>query len=268
MGTYEKGEFHPEYGLYVQRPFQIVSQHGSNRFLDLIDKKKMCIKVSNGWSSQKWYFDAKTRTIKSVANNLSWSVGSAGRKRNMEVYRTSSEWFQIFKYEGEQFINTKNNEVIEINGAKDAEGQEVGFAGNNGKSHQKWTIRYLDSKKCQNKCSELGAKCNQYRGTLAKTKSGRTCQAWTSQSPHKHTRGPERMLNKGTEGGHNYCRNPDMGANTVWCYTTDAGKRWEVCDVERDEKCEDESTGLNEDFGFEANKPFYLRSRLAMRRVW
>ena len=66
------------------------------------------------------------------------------------------------------------------------------------------------------------------------------------------------MLNKGTEGGHNYCRNPDMGANTVWCYTTDSGKRWEVCNVDRDEVCDDDK--LNEEFGFYPDRPFYIRS--------
>lgn len=28
--------------------------------------------------------------------------------------------------------------------------------------------------------------------------------------------------------GHNYCRNPD-GVESIWCYTTDPKKRWELC---------------------------------------
>jgi hypothetical protein len=56
-----------------------------------------------------------------------------------------------------------------------------------------------------------------------------------------------------------------MGAATVWCYTTDSKKRWEECDVAKDEKCDNE--GLNEDFGFWPNRPFYMRSRMPMRRV-
>ena len=31
-------------------------------------------------------------------------------------------------------------------------------------------------------------------------------------------------------GDHNSCRNPD-GEPGVWCYTTNANKRWELCDV-------------------------------------
>lgn len=68
-----------------------------------------------------------------------------------------------------------------------------------------------------------------YRGTLNKTKSGRTCQNWTSQSPHKHNNTPQKKPNKGL-GNHNYCRNPD-GESTIWCYTTDKNKRWEYCDA-------------------------------------
>ena len=60
-----------------------------------------------------------------------------------------------------------------------------------------------------------------YEGEVNKTKSGKDCQDWAEQSPHKH---------KYEEvGEHNFCRNPDHDA--VWCYTTDKKKRWEACDV-------------------------------------
>ncbi|XP_074661421.1 plasminogen-like [Tubulanus polymorphus] len=73
------------------------------------------------------------------------------------------------------------------------------------------------------KTTELG---KEYRGTLSKTQSGKTCQAWISQSPHKHQRFNP---NKGTTS--NYCRNPDNEPAGPWCYTTDPAKRWEYCDV-------------------------------------
>lgn len=66
-----------------------------------------------------------------------------------------------------------------------------------------------------------------YRGCQAKTRSGRTCQAWDAQSPHAHSLTPAKQPAKGLT--QNYCRNPD-GEATIWCYTTDAGKRWEFCD--------------------------------------
>merc|ERR1712194_339632 len=67
-----------------------------------------------------------------------------------------------------------------------------------------------------------------YRGKQNKTKNGRHCQMWTSQSPHNHTRTPENYPNMGLDD-HNFCRNPD-GEHTIWCYTTDSDKRWEYCE--------------------------------------
>ena len=71
-----------------------------------------------------------------------------------------------------------------------------------------------------------------YRGKQFLTRSGRLCQKWDDQSPHKHTRGPRWRKNVGVDGGHNYCRNPDRQGATIWCYTTDSRKRWEYCDPE------------------------------------
>tara|TARA_B100001063_G_C16761792_1_gene556342 strand:- start:17 stop:1651 length:1635 start_codon:yes stop_codon:yes gene_type:complete len=78
----------------------------------------------------------------------------------------------------------------------------------------------------------LPNKGKDYRGTLNKTKSGRTCQNWTSQSPHKHNNTPQKKPNRGV-GNHNYCRNPTNHTN-LWCYTTDKDKRWDDCDASID----------------------------------
>eukprot|EP00058_Branchiostoma_floridae_P019988 XP_002605478.1 hypothetical protein BRAFLDRAFT_92895 [Branchiostoma floridae] len=67
-----------------------------------------------------------------------------------------------------------------------------------------------------------------YRGTVAVTVAGKTCQRWDSQTPHGHDRTPANY----PEGGlvDNYCRNPD-GWYAIWCYTTDPSQRWDYCDV-------------------------------------
>eukprot|EP00058_Branchiostoma_floridae_P022305 XP_002607795.1 hypothetical protein BRAFLDRAFT_64139 [Branchiostoma floridae] len=67
-----------------------------------------------------------------------------------------------------------------------------------------------------------------YRGEVNVTRSGRTCQAWTDQSPHAHTRTTHNYPHDDLVG--NYCRNPDI-ESMPWCYTTDPGTRWEVCDI-------------------------------------
>ncbi|OXB57260.1 hypothetical protein ASZ78_007520 [Callipepla squamata] len=69
-----------------------------------------------------------------------------------------------------------------------------------------------------------------YRGTVARTARGRTCQEWSSQTPHKHDYFTPRTHPKsGLEK--NYCRNPDGDVNGPWCYTTDPRKAWEYCDI-------------------------------------
>ncbi|XP_002741868.2 apolipoprotein(a)-like [Saccoglossus kowalevskii] len=68
-----------------------------------------------------------------------------------------------------------------------------------------------------------------YRGTVNTTIHGKTCQKWSDQTPHSHTRTPANFPGAGL-GNHNYCRNPD-GEIQTWCYTTEPGTRWELCDV-------------------------------------
>ncbi|NWX83249.1 PLMN protein, partial [Nothoprocta pentlandii] len=69
-----------------------------------------------------------------------------------------------------------------------------------------------------------------YRGAVAKTNSGRTCQEWSSQEPHHHSYlTPETHPRSGLDK--NYCRNPDEDINGPWCYTTDPQKVWEYCEI-------------------------------------
>ena len=82
---------------------------------------------------------------------------------------------------------------------------------------------------CEETCDETlsGTYGTGYRGCQMKTITGKTCQRWTFQTPHSH--GVEVSVNKGTQGGHNYCRNPGGSIHGIWCYTTDSGSRWETC---------------------------------------
>ena len=62
------------------------------------------------------------------------------------------------------------------------------------------------------------------------TVSGRTCQNWTKDTPHRRNSVVKKSVSKGLHdvGNHNYCRDPDA-ENEPWCYTTDPKKRWETC---------------------------------------
>uniref|UniRef100_A0A8C5PUH9 Plasminogen n=1 Tax=Leptobrachium leishanense TaxID=445787 RepID=A0A8C5PUH9_9ANUR len=74
----------------------------------------------------------------------------------------------------------------------------------------------------------LSGKGESYRGKIAVTVSGKTCQAWSSQVPQKHSRTPANYPCKNLES--NYCRNPD-GESAPWCYTTNSETRWEYCEI-------------------------------------
>ena len=74
-----KGELNERFGLYVERPFYIVSQLASHRYLDLINNKNFVIKTRNGRKSQLWYFHQQSLTIRSRYNNQSWDIKTSGK---------------------------------------------------------------------------------------------------------------------------------------------------------------------------------------------
>ena len=62
--------------------------------------------------------------------------------------------------------------------------------------------------------------------------SGKTCQAWSSQSPHEHTYNADGMFpDESVTSASNFCRNPNGDHVGLWCYTTDNETRWEDCYV-------------------------------------
>ena len=90
------------------------------------------------------------------------------------------------------------------------------------------TMENMETMEATNISSEelTGEKDSGYRGKQNKTRSGKDCQYWNKQEPHSHSiqMNPDKGI-----GPHNFCRNPD-GEATIWCYTTDPGTRWELCD--------------------------------------
>jgi len=79
------------------------------------------------------------------------------------------------------------------------------------------------------KLTEMG---HEYMGTLTTTVSGKTCQAWSSNSPHISAAYEDTQFADGSRAAAlNYCRNPDSSGERPWCYTTDPNTRWDYCDV-------------------------------------
>lgn len=88
-----KGELNKDFGLFVERPFYIVSQLQENRYLDIINNKNFVIKTRNGRTSQSWYFDQKSMTIKTKMGNKSFDIQNSGKTNNMQIYNTNSGWW-------------------------------------------------------------------------------------------------------------------------------------------------------------------------------
>ncbi|CAH1246529.1 LPA [Branchiostoma lanceolatum] len=69
-----------------------------------------------------------------------------------------------------------------------------------------------------------------YRGKVALTWSGQTCQEWSSQNPYSHSYTAEKYPD--ADLTNNYCRNPNSDDDIrPWCYTTSAKERWNYCAI-------------------------------------
>ena len=69
------------------------------------------------------------------------------------------------------------------------------------------------------------------------TESGRICQRWDMQTPHKHYANPQELGEMFLSDVWNYCRSLEstdpqkLTFNTLQCFTTDPAVRSEDCDV-------------------------------------
>jgi hypothetical protein len=132
------------FGLFVERDFYIVSAMPSGRYLDLINNRNMVIKVPNGRRTQVWYFHQQSQTIRTRYNNQSFDIKSAGRTNDMQIWSTNSGWFQVFMFNGEQFVNPTNGKALAVSQSKDEEGQAVAVETEGDGVNQRWKIIYLD----------------------------------------------------------------------------------------------------------------------------
>jgi hypothetical protein len=150
----KKGELNKDWGMKIDTPFYVISNLPDGRYLDILGNN-MVIKRRNGFDSQKWFFDQKTRSIKSVRTpSKSWDIQNSGKAVNMQIYNTNSGWFQLFKWDGkDSFYNVENNKALEVKGGVDEEATNVQVWKRNPKSKaQSWRLVYTsDAKKVATK---------------------------------------------------------------------------------------------------------------------
>jgi len=85
-----KGELNKDYGLYVERPFYIITAIGENRYVDVVDERNVVIKTPNEYDSQKWWFDQHSKTIKNkMYNDRSLDITKSGKTNDMQIWSTN-----------------------------------------------------------------------------------------------------------------------------------------------------------------------------------
>jgi hypothetical protein len=89
----KNGEYWKEFGVKIGVGFHIVSELSSHRYLDVLNQKNFVIKTPNGRSSQTWYFDWYTKTIKNAQTGKSMNIDNNGKGPGMIMMNTNSKWW-------------------------------------------------------------------------------------------------------------------------------------------------------------------------------
>ena len=90
----KKGELNEDYGLYVERPFYAISALPKGRYLDLVDNN-LVIKTRSSQPSQVFWFDQKSKTIKSQPHSdWSWDGETFTKAGHMQMVATTGQELQ------------------------------------------------------------------------------------------------------------------------------------------------------------------------------
>jgi hypothetical protein len=88
------GELDKHYGFIAKKPFHLVSTLPDGRYLDIIGNQ-IVIKKRNGFNSQQWYWDPRTKSIKSVkTNSRSMTINGNGRHNSIGLFHSGGHWWQ------------------------------------------------------------------------------------------------------------------------------------------------------------------------------
>jgi hypothetical protein len=135
-----------EFGFKYGRPFYIVTQMCSGRAIRVNGRNLVLSRKTNS-SSMQFFFDQKSRTIKSWSNKeRSIDIQSSGASSNLQIWNTNSQWWQTFRFLGENLVSSRGR-VVDVAGGVDNENSNIIVASKNNKMSQRWTIVYVDEDK-------------------------------------------------------------------------------------------------------------------------
>ncbi|XP_026556843.1 hepatocyte growth factor isoform X1 [Pseudonaja textilis] len=149
-------------------------------------------------------------------------------KGNISVTKSGIEcqaWNSTIPHEHSFLPSSYRGKDLQRNYCRNPRGEEGGpwcFTSDPETRHEVCKIPLCSEVECMT-CNGEG-----YRGPMDHTETGKECQRWDLQRPHRHPFRPEKYPDKGFDD--NYCRNPD-GKPRPWCYTLDPNTPWEFCSI-------------------------------------
>jgi hypothetical protein len=138
----KKGSMSREFGFKYMTYFYIVSKMREARVLEVVGSRLVIKKLVKNRTSQQFYFDSVSKTIKCVAytNKSLWYNKST---KYMEFRITDSTWYQMWKFSGHYLVNYRHTDlVVSINGKSDNEGTTVKVVKKTGHTNQQWFVVY------------------------------------------------------------------------------------------------------------------------------
>jgi hypothetical protein len=147
----------PDFGLIIGKHFYLVSSLASGRVADVQNGgtgRHIVVKTRLNKSSQRWYFDQNSLTIKNVQRGWSISMHNRNSKANQRDYiylanthgRTNNSWQRFRWNEKESALElVKDGRRLDIHGALDHENQICDYhPRDSNRPTQKWKLVYAD----------------------------------------------------------------------------------------------------------------------------
>jgi hypothetical protein len=146
-----KGKLNPKYGFKVNTDFYLQTALASGRYVTRMDKNAFAIKIRNGSTSQIFYFDQKTKTIRSrQSTSYQLAMGGKGTKKDeLTAVTGAADWWTHFKYvtSSKHLLYIHENKAVDVYQGKDAEGQKLHLWNKHNGANQKWNVIYASELK-------------------------------------------------------------------------------------------------------------------------